>query len=225
MDVFGNRYSLDMAVLRQQIQRDVFDYQQLVGCLEGFKKPRDKIHRLVSGGEIIRIKKGLYTFSEPFRKGPISRESLANLIYGPSYVSLDYSLSYHGLIPERVTTVTSVTTGRTCAFDTPFGVFSYRRMSLSRYAVGGTLAQAGDTSFLIASPEKALADKIWADKRFTGTRLSDYGPYLVDDLRLDVAQLAALDGNRLEAVARAFDSQKIYLLMRYLQTLREKSYA
>ena len=48
----------------------------------------------------MRIRKGLYAFGEPLRRAPISRELLANLIYGPSYISLDYALSYHGLIPE-----------------------------------------------------------------------------------------------------------------------------
>ena len=215
-----------LAQLRQQIERDIFDYQQLVACLSQFSKPRDKIRRLLATGEIIRIRKGLYTFGEPFRQAPISRELLANLIHGPSYVSLDYALSYHGLIPERVDTVTSVTVGRSRAFTTPFGLFSYRCLSQSRYAVvGAILAEHGDLSFLIASPEKALADKVWTDKRFEGIRLGDYEPYLLDDLRLDPARLAGLDNDRLEAVARAYDARKIHRLMRYLQTLGEQCHA
>ena len=216
---------LETTPLRQQIARDVFDYQQLVACLSQFSKPRDKIRRLLASGEIVRIRKGLYAFGEPLRRAPISRELLANLIYGPSYISLDYALSYHGLIPERVETVSSVTLGRSRTFTTPYGMFSYRRLSQSRYAVGGLLAEHGDLSFLIASPEKALADKVWADKRFDGTRLSAYGSYLLDDLRLDPARLAVLDRDRLEEIARAYDSRKLYWLMRYLQTLREQSHA
>ena len=97
---------LETTPLRQQIARDVFDYQQLVTCLSQFSKPRDKIRRLLASGEIVRIRKGLYAFGAPLQRAPISRELLANLIYGPSYISLDYALSYHGLIPERVETVT-----------------------------------------------------------------------------------------------------------------------
>ncbi len=207
--------------LRQQIERDVFDYQQLVACLSQFSKPRDKIRRLLASGEIVRIRKGLYVFGEPLRTTPVSRELLANLIYGPSYISLDYALSYHGLIPERVEMVTSVTLGRSRTFTTPFGTFSYRRLSQSRYAVGGVLAKNGDLSFMIASPEKALADKVWADKCCDGTRLLSYGSYLLDDLRLDPDQLAVFDSDRLDAIAKAYDSRKLYRLMRYLQTLRE----
>ena len=98
--------------LRQQIDRDVFDYQQLVACLSQFSKPRGQNSQIVASGEIVRIRKGLYAFGAPLQRAPISRELLANLIYGPSYISLDYALSYHGLIPERVETVTSVTLGR-----------------------------------------------------------------------------------------------------------------
>ena len=214
-----------MTPLRQQITRDVFDYQQLVACLSQFSKPRDKIRRLLAAGEIVRIRKGLYTFGEPLRQAPISRELLANLIYGPSYISLDYALNYHGLIPERVETVTSMTLGRSRSFTTPCGTFSYRRLSQSRYAVGVILEEHSDLSFLIASPEKALADKVWADKRFDGIRLGTYGPYLLDDLRLDPARLAILDNDRLDAIARAYDSRKLHRLMRYLQTLREQSHA
>ena len=212
-------------LLRQQIDRDVFDYQQLVACLSRYSKPRDRIRRLSAAGEIVRIRKGLYAFGEPFRRTPVCRELLANLIHGPSYVSLDYALGYHGLIPERVSTVTSVTVGRSRAFTTPFGTFSYRRLSPARYTVGVLLEERGDLSFLIASPEKALADKVWTDKRFDGTRLADYGPYLLDDLRLDPGRLAALDQDRLEAVARACDSRKLHRLTRCVQTLKEQGHA
>lgn len=206
-------------VLRQQIDRDIFDYQQLVACLSQYNKPRDKVRNLLGSGELVRIRKGLYTFGEPYRRGPVSRELLANLIYGPSYVSLDYALSYHGLIPERVETVTSVTTGRSRRFETPFGSFTYRHLSGIRYAIGVLLEQQGIGPFLIASPEKALVDKVWADKRFTGTRLSDFGPYLLEDLRIDLHRLASLDRDRLRTIAEAWNSQQIGLLIRYLTSL------
>ena len=65
---------LETTPLRQQIARDVFDYQQLVACLSQFSKPRDKIRRLLASGEIVRIRKGLYAFGESLRRAPISRE-------------------------------------------------------------------------------------------------------------------------------------------------------
>ena len=131
----NTRYST--AILRQRIDLDVFDYQVLRDALAGYGKPRDKITRLLASGEIVRVKKGLYCFGEAFRKSPICSEYLANLIYGPSYVSLDYALRLHGLIPERVEAVTSVTTRCSRGFETPLGHFTYRTLSHRRYDADG----------------------------------------------------------------------------------------
>ena len=211
--------------IRQQIDREVFDYQGLLQCLCAYAKPRDKIKRLLNAGDIVRVKKGLYVFGEAYRRTPVSRELLANLISGPSYISLDYALAWHGLIPERVNTVTSVTTGRSREFTTPFGIFSYRSLSEPRYATGALLQQGENESFLLASPEKALADKVWDDKRFAGATLAEYDAYLASDLRVDIDRLRSLDEERLEAIRAAYSSRKIDRLIRYLQTFRETAHA
>jgi hypothetical protein len=210
----------ELAGIRDKIAGEVFDYQALMGALSGYSKPRDKITRLLASGAIIRIRKGLYCFGEALRKQPISREQIANLIHGPSYVSLEYALAYHGMIPERVEVVTSVTTRRSRRFATPLGTFTYRSLSERRYATGAVLEPAGSSSFLIASPEKALADKVWADKGFSGARISDFGPYLLDDLRIDEGSLKLLGESRLKAVSEAYGSAKIERLVRYLERLR-----
>jgi predicted transcriptional regulator of viral defense system len=84
-------------------------------------------------GVVVRVKKGLYIFGDEYRIRPFSRESLANLIYGPSIISLESALSFHGLIPERVATVTSVTPKRSKRFTTPVGCFVYRQVPLSYF--------------------------------------------------------------------------------------------
>jgi hypothetical protein len=211
--------------IRQQINREVFDYQRLLQCLTTYAKPRDRVKRLLDAGDIVRVKKGLYVFGDAYRRAPVSRELLANLIYGPSYISLDYALAWHGLIPERVTTVTSVTTGRSRSFTTPFGIFTYRSLPEPRYATAVLLQQGENESFLLASPEKALADKVWDDKRFSGATVAAYEDYLAHDLRVDIERLRLLDGERLEAVCVAYSSRKIDRLIRYVNTLREPARA
>ena len=215
----------EVALIRNKVVQEVFDYQVLLDVLCDYRKPRDRIKRLVADGEIVRVKKGLYVFAAAFRRQPIVLEQLANLIYGPSYVSLDSALSFHGLIPERVESVMSVTTGRSRAFDTPFGPFIYRNLSLARYAVGTLLEDRVSVPFLIAAPEKALVDKVWMDKRFAGTRIGDFGPYLREDLRVDDEVLRRLDLERLNAIGRAYDSPKIYHLLRFLRTIKEDVHA
>jgi predicted transcriptional regulator of viral defense system len=94
-----------MESIRKHIPNEEFDYQTLLHGLGQYSRPRDKISDLLRKGVIIRVKKGIYIFGEDYRRRPFSREILANLIYGPSYISLEYALHYFGLIPERVEAV------------------------------------------------------------------------------------------------------------------------
>ncbi len=196
--------------------RDVLDYQQVMSFLKDYAKPRDRISTLLARKELVGVRRGLYVVGEAYRGGPVIRECLANLIYGPSYVSLDYALSYHGLIPERVEDVTSVTTGKARRFQTPFGVFTYRPLPTARYAPGIQFAGEGTGRFLIASPEKALVDKVWCDKRLKPGRRTDLAAYLFEDLRIDEERLASLDRGHLASLATAFASRKIDRLVSFI---------
>jgi predicted transcriptional regulator of viral defense system len=213
------------AEIRGKIPRDVFDYQTLVGALGEYRKPRDRIGRLLSDGTIVRIKKGLYCFGEDLRRAPICREQVANLMYGPSYVSMESALSYHGMIPERVEVVTSVTTRRSRRFDTALGSFSYRLLSGDRYGTGAALERSGDSSFLMATAEKALADKVWTDAGCPGRSVSGMKTYLMEDLRIDEEALSALERDRFEEIASAYRSAKIDRLIRCLEGFRGRPHA
>lgn len=203
--------------IRRAIHTDVLDYQQLMDCLNGYASPRDKVSAMLKSGEIIRVKKGLYVFGEDFRRGPWSRQILANLIYGPSYISLDYALSYYGFIPERVEAVTSVTSARSRQFETPLGLFTYRTLSDRKYSIGIDQQKLEpDQHFLIATPTKALADKIWTDHRFTPRKTADFRAYLHEDLRIDSDRLTVIDRSLLNLIAKQSGSRKLHLLRDYL---------
>lgn len=204
------------------IPYEEFDYQTLLDAIKGYAQPRMKISRLLARGTIVRVKKGLYIFGESQRRGPYCRELLANLIYGPSYVSLEYALHYHGLIPERVETVTSVTCGRSRTFDTPVGTFSYRMIPLEAFRTGMDRVEVdGGRSFLIAIPEKALADRIVADRGAgIGTQKELHG-YLLTNLRIDPASLRGLDPARLAEVVRHYRSRRVKLLADLVGRLRK----
>jgi len=104
--------------------------------LGNYSSPNDKISSLMASGDIIQIKKGLYVVSEDYRSKKISKEIIANLIFGPSYLSLDFALSYYGIIPERVAITTSITTKRGKNFSTTFGNFYYIHASYEYYYIG-----------------------------------------------------------------------------------------
>lgn len=206
---------METVLLRNKIGAEEFDYQMLLDCLSDYDCPRDKITQLLKKGVIIRVKKGLYVFGEPYRRKPVSREILANLIYGPSYISLDYALQWHGLIPEAVHTVTSVTSGRSRTFPTPFGTFSYRHIPLRAYQVGmDRVALDDNRAFLIATPEKALADRIAAE-RGTGIRsLGELKVHIEENMRVDPDELRKLDPDRLAKIVDSMRSRKVKLLSR-----------
>lgn len=199
--------------LLNRIPYEEFDYQTLLDAIKGYAQPRMKISSLLAKGTIIRVKKGLYVFGESQRRGPYCRELLANLIYGPSYVSLEYALHYHGLTPERVETVTSVTCGRSRTFDTPIGTFTYRMIPLKAFRTGMDRVELdGGRSFLIAIPEKALADRIVADRGAGIATQKELHDYLLVNLRIDPASLRGLDPARLAEIARHYRSRRVKLL-------------
>jgi predicted transcriptional regulator of viral defense system len=213
-----------MESIRRYISNEEFDYQTLLHGLGQYSRPRDKISELLRKGVIVRVKKGIYIFGEDYRRRPFSREILANLIYGPSYISLEYALHYFGLIPERVEAVTSVTTGRSRRYATPVGLFRYRMIPLAAFRIGMDRVELDDgRSFLIATPEKALADKIRDDRGAglqTQRQLMDY---LENNLRVDSTALANLNSEHLGAIARRYGSRKLQLLSNLLQRLKRSS--
>ncbi|HOO47125.1 MAG TPA: hypothetical protein PLM29_12895 [Deltaproteobacteria bacterium] len=204
--------------IRKSINREEFDYQVLTSGLKGYSYPRDKITDLLREGQIIRVKKGLYIFGPDYRRRPYSREILANLIYGPSYISLEYALSYHGLIPERVEALTSVTTGRTRTFATPVGVFTYHMIPLPAFQSGMTRVELDDGgAFLIAAPEKALVDKLFVERSFEIRTLKGLEVYLFDDLRIDQDLFSKLDSNSIFDYVDHYRSLKLQLLSSLLR--------
>jgi hypothetical protein len=204
--------------LRKRVAGEEFDYQMLLDVLQTYDRPRDKIRSLLKSKSIIRVKKGLYVFGETLARRPYSREVLANLIYGPSYISLDYALHYHGLIPERVESITSCATGRGRAFSTPIGRFQDHRIPTAAYALGIDQVNLDrDRSFLIALPEKALSDKLHADRGTALSGAADLKTYLVRHLRIDLTELAGMKSSLIAQIAVAYRSRKIRWLGRLVE--------
>ncbi|MBI4414938.1 MAG: hypothetical protein HY566_01725 [Candidatus Kerfeldbacteria bacterium] len=111
------------------------------------------VHRWKESGKIISLKRGLYALPSAHIPEPY----IANKLYEPSYVSLEFALSYHRVIPETVYAITSVTTRATRQFETTGKVFTYRSIKKAAFT-GYTTAQRGGFSFNIADPEKAFVD-------------------------------------------------------------------
>ena len=189
--------------------------------LKDLSSPRDKINDLLRQAVIIRVKKGLYVFGDKYRRYPYSKELLANLVYGPSYISLDYALAYHGLIPERVEALTSVTPSRSRRFSTPVGLFIYRQVPARAYEVGMVRVEGEhDQAFLIASPEKALADKIVSVRGAPIASIGEMGRFLEEDLRIDAGAIRSLSAEKIDEFAGRYRSLRLRRLSGYLRRLQ-----
>ncbi len=202
-----------MQALRKQIRQDIFDAPTLLAALQDYACPRDKITALLRQQVIVRVRSGLYVFGPDYAQQPWSREQLANLIHGPSYISLDYALSAHGLIPEGVNTVTSVCIGRPKSYDTPLGRYVYRPAPRNGFCIGVVrVPLAHDSAFLMASPSKAMADMLRENRGVALRTRTEMLNYLTVDRRVSASALANLDPEEIELTATQYQSRKVRLL-------------
>lgn len=148
--------------------------------LNNYKNPRDKLAHMVKKKECIPVIQGLYE-TNPTTPG----YRLANTICSPSYLSFEFALSYHGLIPEAVYNFTSATfeKKKKKEFKTPFGTFTYRDVPSAAYPYGIECVSENGYTFQIASPEKALCDELYIQSPVTSQR--GLKELLFDGLRID----------------------------------------
>lgn len=111
------------------------------------------LHRYKKRGFILQLKRGLYVFPD-FLPPDLY---VGNKLYSPSYISLDFAMSYHGVIPETVYEITSVTTKATRRFETLGKLFSYRKIKKAAYT-GYEIQKQQGLGFNIANAEKAFVD-------------------------------------------------------------------
>jgi len=191
-----------------------FDYNLLLYVLRNYKKPRDKIRGLIQGNDIIRVKKGIYVLGRDYNK-PYNKYVLANLLYGPSYITGQTALSFWNLIPERVELMISMTTKRKKLFETPVGKFSYLYCPKRAFSIGIKLEDAGDEKkFLIASPEKALCDIVATQNHIaTQEEMNEF----IELMRLDSSFYDKLDYSLLEEIKAGFRRQRLKLLLNCLK--------
>ena len=170
-------------------------HQVLMALLRDYKRPNDKIHALLKDGVLLALKRGMYTVGPQLANEPRPEPFLvANHLLGPSYVSLDTALSHHGLIPERVYEITSVTTKYSRSFSTPMGLFSYIHLELPYYTFGMQQVKLTDEQFaMMASPEKSLFDKIVTTQGIVLRSVRAAENYLLDNLRMDEDRLKVMD--------------------------------
>ena len=139
----------------------LLDTVRMRDLLAGLSDQRGKIARMLRTGEIIALRRGLYS-----SRRELDPHCLAGPMYGPSYLSFETALSWHGMIPEGVTEILSATIKRPAAFENDFGRFRFLSIPKAAYPVGIQRITESDLPFLIATPTKALVDRIAREPGF-----------------------------------------------------------
>ena len=126
------------------------------------------VHRAVTKMEVLRLKPGLYCLAEAYRRTHPHPFVVAPLLHSPSHISLESALSYHGLIPEAVYQVTSVTAQRSRSFHTPLGDFIFQRVPTNDPRAGVRSVKVDEHGWaFVAGPWRAIADLIYLRKDIT----------------------------------------------------------
>lgn len=182
--------------------------------LSEYGSPKSKLSRMAKSGEYFPITKGIY---ETDRHTPAYL--LAGSIYGPSYISFEYALSFYGMIPEAVYTVTSATfeKKKKKKFETAFGTFTYRDVPSEAFPLGIRLLQEGEYFYRIAEVEKALCDQLYTVSPLPNKK--ELFLHLTENLRIEESELKKLDTIKVCEYSAAYHSTNIKKLCSLLRRL------
>lgn len=187
-------------------------HAMLMEELDTYRAPANKLSRMVNENLYIPVVKGLYETEKT-----VPGYFLAGSIYGPSYLSFDFVLSYYGLIPEAVYVFTSATFEKRRAkkYTTPFGIFTYRDVPSEAYPLGIRLEKVGDYFYQIAIPEKALCDKLYSVSPVRNKK--ELQSLIFDDLRVDEAEFAKLNKADLLELCDLYHATNLKMLKKLLR--------
>lgn len=191
--------------LRSRLARDVLTDAEIQTALPGSDQRRyGLIKRAIARGALIHVRRGLYVFAERYRRFPLDLFALAQKIYGPSYISLESALAFHGWIPEAVPIVASASSRRSRTYETSLGTFTYGHIPCEPFLAGVSLVSTKDDSFFMASPLKALTDFVYLFKKeWRGIQ-----PLLIS-LRIEEEVLRETTTNELELLAAVYRSRRV----------------
>ncbi len=194
----------------------IYSFDDLQTKFQNYTDTKGKIRREVQAGRLIPVARGLYETDQT-----ISGKYLAGRIYGPSYLSFDFALYVYSLIPEAVyKTYTSATFDKrkTKKYQNLFGVFTYRDIPTEAYPLGVLIVEENGYSYQIATPEKALCDKLYTISPVIN--LTELKELLFDDLRIDEDEFEKLDQKTLETLAPLYHSTNLNLLAKLIRRNR-----
>jgi phage terminase large subunit-like protein len=159
--------------------------------LRNYARPNDKISYMMEKGELIGLAKGFYVTPQAIQSNVHLNYQVANVLYGPSYISKYSALSFYGLLAEAPTRVESMTPKRSKVLKNAVGIFEYTTLDNSAVFSEGIASKKINDSctILIATPEKAICDIIWTTAKLDLRSVDDLIYFLEEDIRMDIETL------------------------------------
>ena len=190
----------------------VYDFQSLSIKYKEYSNIYQKIHNECEKGVLVKIKRGLYTDDLYDDK-----EVIANICYGPSYISFEYALSYYGVIPEFVSTFTSATFGKknNKIYRMKDATFDYKSVPDEVFPMGVFIMKnSKGISYKFASKEKALCDLLYS--KYPVRSIKDLKMLLFEDMRIDEDEFLKMDAEFMKEIAPLYHSNSLNVLKKYL---------
>ena len=186
-----------------------------------YKSPNDKISELLKSEELVSVKRGLYVTGPKVDLPSPEPFLIANHLRGPSYVSLESALSYWNMIPEKAYEISSVTIRTSKKYNNKIGRFSYKQLKSPYYSYGIRSIEKSDKQrMLIASPEKALCDKVVLTPKINLRSVKQTREFLIEDLRIDYELLSTLDTDLMDLwIEHAPKKSSLKMLIKTLKEL------
>ena len=164
---------------------------------------------------IKKLRRGFYMFTDT----TLNEEVLfliANRLYTPSYVSFESALSYYGLIPEGVYSITSACGRKTSSFHTPIAEFVYRRIK-PQLLFGYSLQKQGLQTYKIAEIEKAVLDYLYLNPNIIQD--ADFYEWRFNSQEF----LSRANISKLNEYAKAFNNKSLIKRLEKLLELMKKT--
>ena len=176
---------------------------------------RIALSRLNSKGEIIRLKKGLYTSRKFVERAKMQNnfsyflEFLASQICSPSYLSLEYILYENNILTEIPQNFTLITKNKTSVTSNPLGIFLHHKIKDVLFC-GFEVKKVGNLLIYRAEKSKALFDFLYLRKRMILNR------EMIKELRLNLDNFTNQDRKSLQKYIRLEGSKKMMEIYTFL---------
>lgn len=197
----------------------IVTYEVLKQIYQNYKAVDMKIKRMSDSKQIVKLTKNLYE-----TKVSTAGYLVANAIYSPSYLSFDYALAYYGLIPEAVYVYTSATfkKKKKKQYTNDLGTFTYRDVPPAVYPYGIQIIDEGEYCYTIATPEKAICDKLYTLKPVKNKK--EMYRLLFHDLRIDMDLFKKLDFDDLNILCDIYSCTNMKILKKIVGDFYEDNF-